>query len=482
MKIYLLNPPYFPHFGREMRWQNTGRGGTLYYPIWLAYATALLKKAEFDVKLVDAIARNWDVEAVINDMALFSPEMVVIVTSFTSLTNDIKIAQQIKNKLNKLLVMVGPPTSHFSAKILDSGIDVVVRNEYDFTLVDLANHIQSGKPIGDVQGVSFVRDNVICDNPNRPWSTTNMLDNIPFVSETYKKHLNIRDYFLSYSLYPMVQIFGGRGCPYQCTFCSWPQSFTGKKYRIRNIANILDEIKWIENNLSFVKEVFFEDDTFTIDQQRVRQFCEQYCVRGLKLSWSCNARVGTLDLETMRAMKKANCRFVIVGFESANDDILLNIKKKITVSEARIFASNAKKSGLFLHADFIIGLPGETKATINNTWLFIKEIKPDQLQISVASPFPGTEFYDWAKTNGYLVTDNPNEYLDERGQQKSIITYPGLNNEEIVKEVDRILKGYYFSLTYVPIALRQVLNRNGWYEFKRLWYSVTAFIRYIYHR
>jgi radical SAM superfamily enzyme YgiQ (UPF0313 family) len=275
----------------------------------------------------------------------------------------------------------------------------------------------------------------------------------------------------------MIQIFTGRGCPYQCTFCSWPQTFTGRKYRVRSVENILDELEWIEENMD-VKEVFFEDDTFTINKGRVLEFCKGYRERGLEISWSCNARVDTLDLETMREMKRANCRFLIVGFESADDGILRNIKKGFTVEEARAFAKNVRKAGLLLHADFIIGLPGETKETIEKTRRFIKEIKPDQLQVSVAAPFPGTELYEWYKKNGYLVTEDPDEYLDEQGHQKSVVSYPWLSAEEIVKAVDDILKDYYLSISYVPVVLRQVFRRRWLDEVKRLWRSAIMFLRY----
>ena len=481
MRIYMLNPPYFAHFGREMRWQDTGRGGTLYYPIWISYATGLLENNGHKVRLVDAPAWDWGIEKVIEDLKRFNPDMVVVGTSFTSVNNDLSVSKRIKNEFDTdvSVVMVGPPASQFPEKMLDGGVDIVARYEYDFTLAELTEKMEKGESIEDVPGISFKQNGRIASNPNRPWSTSGELDALSFVSKVYKSHLNIRDYFLNYSLYPMVQIFTGRGCPYKCTFCSWPQSLMGKKYRVRSVENLLDELEWIEENLPEVKEVFLEDDTFTIRKKRVLEFCKGYMERGLDISWSCNARADTLDQETMKMMKKANCRFLIVGFESADNEILKNIKKGFTVEQAREFAKNVKKAGLLLHADFIIGLPGETKGTIEKAKKFIKEIKPEQLQVSVCSPFPGTELYEWCRENGYLLTDDPNEYLDGHGHQKAIISYPGLTNNEMVKEVDKILKGYYLSLNYVPLALRQVFRKHGFDEMRRLWYSTRMFLGYI---
>ncbi len=481
MKVYLLNPPYFPRFGREMRWQDTGRGGTLYYPIWLSYATGVLECNGHDVRLVDAPAWNWDVNNVLKDLKKFDPDMVVLETSFTSLNNDLNISATIKSEFNTPITIVGPPTSQFSEKMLNI-VDIVARYEYDFTLAELVKNIEKKKGVQNVLGISFKKDNRIIHNPDRPLSTSKQLDELPFVSEVYRKHLNIYDYFLNYSLYPMVQIFTGRGCPYQCTFCSWPQTFMGRKYRVRSIKNILDEFEWIEGHLPEIKEVFLEDDTFTVNKRRVLEFCKEYIKRKLDITWSCNARVDTLDLETMEEMRKANCRFLIVGFESANNEILKNIKKGFNIEIAKDFVKNVKKAGLLLHADFIIGLPGENKRTVERTIKFIKEIKPEQLQVSVASPFPGTEFYEWAKEKGYLVTDDPNEYLDAQGHQKSIVSYPWLSSEEIVNRVDKILKEYYFSLKYIPVALKQITRRHSLEEAKRLFYSGKMFIKYIFRR
>jgi len=476
MKIYLLNPPYFPHFGRGMRWQDTGRGGTLYYPIWLSYAAAVVEQ-EHETRLVDAPAWNWERDDVIQDTARFDPDLIVLDSSFPSLNNDISVAESLKEHLDCKIVLVGPPASQFPDEILKSVVDIVARWEYDVTISDIADTISEGGSMDGVEGISYREDGIVKHNPDRPFTSSEDLDKIPFVSKVYKKHLNIKDYFLGSSLYPEVQIFTGRGCPFRCTFCSWPQTLMGRKYRVRSISNLLDELEWIQDNLK-VKEVFFEDDTFTISEKRVLEFCREYKDRGLNITWACNARV-SLDYETMRKMKNAHCRLMIAGYESGSDEILTNVKKESTVDEAREFARNARKSGLLVHGDFIIGLPGETKETMEMTRKLIKEVRADILQVSVASPFPGTEFYEWCKKNEYLLTDDPNEYLDSEGHQKAIISYPWLTAEEITSMVDGILKGYYMSLNYVPLAARQVMRRQGINEMRRLWYSVKMFIGYI---
>ncbi|MFC1935025.1 cobalamin-dependent protein [Chloroflexota bacterium] len=289
MRVYLLNGPYKPRFTRDMRWQDTGRGGTLYYPIWLAYATGILEQAGCNTRLADTAASGWNIEQVLADIEHFQPDLVIVDTSFPSLNNDISIAESIKNKCPSVTtVMVGAPASQLAEKMLSSaGVDVVCRWEFDFVLRDLVEAIRKGDGLQQVKGLSYKDGERIIHNPERGPSTSEELDKIPFVSQVYQKHLNVSDYMLnySYSMHPEVQIFTGRGCPHQCTFCSWPQTLMGRKYRVRSVANILDELEWIEKNMPEVKQVFLEDDTFTVDKKRVMDFCCGYQGRGLKIPW-----------------------------------------------------------------------------------------------------------------------------------------------------------------------------------------------------
>jgi len=477
LKVYFLNPPFLPHFGRSARWQDTGRGGTLYYPIWLSYCTALVEEL-YDVRLVDAPAWGWNRKVVVDDISTFKPDLLVMDTSYPSLENDIEVAAEIKKCCDTKIAMVGYPSAQFSDWILSGkAVDIVANYEYDFTIRDVAKAIDVGQDFSQIKGITYKANQEICRTQAREPTSSADLDSIPFVSKVYKKHLNIRDYFLGSSLYPEVQIFTGRGCPHFCTFCSWPQAFTGRKYRTRSISNVLDELEWIEKNLD-VTEVAFEDDTFTLDRKRVLAFAAEYRKRGLSIVWSCQGRVET-DFETLREMKKANCRLVIVGYESGSDEILKNIKKGTTIAQMRHFSKNAKEAGLLVHGDFVIGLPGENKATVEKTKAIIKELRPDILQVSVATPFPGTEFYDWVAKNNYLTAKTPSEYLDENGHQKSVVSYPWLTAEEISSEVDKILKNYYLSKDYVPVVLRQIFRKNGLSEFRRLWHSAKTFFGYL---
>lgn len=479
MKIYLLNPPFVENFVRCGRWQGAAaRSGGLDYPKWLAYATGLLEK-EYLVKLVDAPASKLHTVDIINDVKQFQPDLVVVETNFSSLGNDIGVTQKIKEACGATTVMVGSPVARFPEKILgDEGVDILALYEYDFTLLDVAKTVEQGLPLKNVHGISYKENGQIVHNPIREYTTSEDLDRIPFVSSVYKRHLNIKDYYLSQTLYPEVQIFTGRGCPFHCTFCSWPENLMGRKYRSRTADNIVDEFEYICQDLPEVKEIFIEDDTFTVNKSLVLDVCRKIKERKLDITWSCNARA-TLDYSTLQEMKSAGCRLLIVGYESGNDEILKTIRKGVDTRQMRVFTKDAKKAKLMVHGDFIIGLPGETKETAEQTLRFIRELKPNILQVAVATPIPGTKFYDWVKENGYLLVDNLEESIDQRGYQKCILSYPDFSKVDIEHYVNRALKEYYLSPSFVPVALSNILRRHGLHELKIMLMSAKVFLEYL---
>jgi len=251
----------------------------------------------------------------------------------------------------------------------------------------------------------------------------------------------------------------------------------GMKFRARSVINVVDEFEYVNNELPAVKEIFIEDDTFTIDKRRVREVCSEIKKRELDVRWSCNARA-TLDYETMRIMKSAGCRLIDVGYESGSDKILKNIKKGVTTADTKAFTVDAKRAGLKILGDFIFGLPEETEDTMRETIQFIKEIKPDMLQIAVATPIPGTEFYEWVLDNGYLIESDSSKTIDEHGFQRCVISYPNLPSNDLVDGVERALKEYYFSTSYAKIAMRNVLSRDGLYELTGLIKSAKVFLKH----
>lgn len=482
MKVYLLNPPFVENFVRCGRWQGvTARGGTLDYPKWLAYTTAALEQDGHTVKLRDAVASKLALKDLLEEVSAFRPEVLVIETNFSSLTNDIGVLDKIKHSIghNIVTIITGPPTATYPEQILENGsVDIVARFEYDFVVRELITGISQGKSLSLIQGIWYKEDNLIVKNPERKFSSQEDLDNLPFVAKVYQDHLNVFDYYLSQSLYPVVQIFSGRGCPFKCSFCSWPENLMGRSIRLRSVENLINEFKYISEELPFVKEIFIEDDTFTLKKERVREFCRSKIEDDLSIRWSCNARAD-LDFETMKMMKEAGCRLIIVGYESGSDAILKSIRKGVVIERAKEFTKDAKRAGLLVHGDFIIGLPGENHETAMQTLQYIKEIRPDVLQVAVATPIPGTEFYDYVRDNGYLQIRDMKESIDENGYQKCIISYPQFTHSDIEKWVNRILKEYYLSPRYFLTFIQGTIRGGGLEHVKSVMRAATNFVRYI---
>jgi radical SAM superfamily enzyme YgiQ (UPF0313 family) len=251
-----------------------------------------------------------------------------------------------------------------------------------------------------------------------------------------------------------------------------------RKYRTRSVKNFVDELEWIAENLPEIKEIFFEDDTFSIDKKRVVEICDLIRERKLDLVWSANTRAD-VPYEVLRKMKDAGCRMLIVGYESGNQGILNNVKKGITLRQAEEFTENAKKAGIRIFGCFMIGLPGDTMETIEETFQFAKKLSPNMIQIEQAVPFPGTEFYAWCRENNYLVTEDYEQWLDENGQLSTIVSYPELQDEEIKKMRDRLTIRFYTSPGYV---LRTLANNLEPSEFKRLAKASFDYLSYLIKR
>jgi len=479
VKVLMLNPPFLPKYSRNSRSPAVTKAGTLYYPIWLSYATGVLEKDGFDVMFVDAPAKGLTTEQAVAIAADFKPKMVVIDTSTPSIYDDVKTAAKVKDATNAFVVMVGTHVSAMPKETLelDYSIDAVAMHEYDYTLPELARAVGAGGSLKRVKGIAFRSGkNQITVTEPRPMIEN--LDELPFVTSVYKKHLNLRDYFYSSASYPMVMIITGRGCPFRCFWCNWPQVFHGHKYRLRSAKNVADEFEWITKNMPDVKEVGIEDDTLTADVSRMRDICNMLIERGInkKIKWYANVRVN-LDLDTMKVMKEAGCRLVIPGYESGVHELLDAAHKGITLDQSREFARNAKAAGLLVHGCFIIGLPGETKETAKRTIEFAKELDPDDAQFFPLIVYPGTEAYEWSRTNGYLTTMDFSKWNTREGWHNSLVSTPALSKENIMELVNEAKVEFYMRPRFVLRTLRLMLG--SWDETKRVLKAAPVFFGYL---
>lgn len=459
MNILFLNPPFKGRFSRTSRSPAVAKGGTLYYPIWLAYAAGGAEAAGRRVTLVDAPARGYSpeqVECIVRD---FAPDLVVVDTSTASIYNDVAMAGRLKEmRPDGTVVLVGTHPSALPQETLAlaDGVDAVAVGEYDETVRELAAALEAGRDLSSVAGLVLRQGQFFVETG--PRRRIEDLDRLPFVSAVYKKHLRVRDYFFAAANDPMVMIMTGRGCPYRCFFCVYPQVMHGRRYRTRSAENVVEELSFIERELPEVREVGFEDDCFTASRSRVHAICELILKRGLRTVWYCNAR-GNLDYATLALMKRAGCRLITVGFESGSQPVLDAMHKGEKVETYLRFARDARRAGILVHGCIMTGNPGDNRETLRQSYELARRMNCDSMQFYPLYVYPGTEAYEWARKNGYLRTEDFSRWVDAEGLHNCVLDTPELSAEEMVGLCDHYLKKYHLRPGYIAAKLWQGIRQ-----------------------
>ena len=433
MKTLFLNPPSFEGFdgGAGSRYQARREIRSFWYPTWLAQPAAMIP----DSRLVDAPARGLSLDAV---LALARDyELVVMHTSTPSFPSDVKVAERLKAANSRLVVgfvgahvMVSPE----SALRASAAIDFVAGNEFEYTIKEVAD----GHPLAAIDGISYKEGGQVVHN--RPRAPIEDMDALPHVVDVYRRDLVIEDYFNGYMLHPYVSLYTGRGCRSQCTYCLWPQTIGGHRYRTRSPENVAAEVAKVKRYFPQVKEVFFDDDTFTDDRPRAEAIAR--LLGGLGVTWSCSAKPD-VPQGTLKVMRENGLRLLLVGYESGCQEILNNVRKGTRIDIARRFTEDCHGLGIAIHGTFIVGLPGETRETIERTIRFATEIDPHSIQVSLAAAYPGTELFRQARENGWLVEDG-RQLVGADGVQVSSLSYPHLPREEIFRAVETFYRRFYF--------------------------------------
>jgi len=465
-----LQAPSFDGFdgGAGSRYQAKREIKSFWFPTWLAQPAALVPNS----RLLDAPADELSVERS-REIARHY-DLVIMHTSTPSFPTDAKFAELLKQDnpnvkigLVGAKVMVDPVGSLQAA----SAVDFVCREEFDYTCKEVA----AGLPLQGITGLSYRdADGGIVHNLART-SLENM-DELPFVAPVYKRDLKIENYFIGYLKHPYVSFYTGRGCRSKCTFCLWPQTIGGHRYRVRSAENVIAEAKWIKEHMPEVKEIMFDDDTFTDSSNLPRVEAIARGMGALGLTWSCNAKAN-VPYNTLKVMKDNGLRLLLVGYESGDDQILHNIKKGLRTDIARRFTNDCRKLGIVIHGTFILGLPGETTETIEKTIRFAKEINPHTIQVSLAAPYPGTALYKQALDNGWLKENDAVNLVNDKGVQLAAISYPHLSKEEIFHSMETFYKRFYFRPSKIWEIVKEMLT--SWEMMKRRLREGKEFFRFL---
>src|SRR6476660_1680143 len=448
MKTLFLQAPSFDGFdgGAGARYQARREIQSFWYPTWLAQPAALVEGS----KLIDAPPHRLTFEDVAPEA--LKHELIVLHTSTPSFASDVRTVEALKARNPRLKIgIIGAkvavePEASLKAS---AAIDFVARNEFDFTIKEVAE----GRDLARIAGVSWRRaDGSIVHNEDR--AILPNMDELPFVTPVYKRDLVIENYFGGYLKHPYISFYTGRGCKSRCTFCLWPQTVGGHRYRVRSVGHVMDELAWARSAFPQVKEFFFDDDTLTDNLPRVEALARE--IGKLGLTWSCNAKAN-VPRQTLKAMKDNGLRLLLVGYESGNQRILHNIKKGMRVDVARRFTKDCHELGIVIHGTFILGLPGETRETIEETIRFAKEINPHTIQVSLAAPYPGTFLHNQARDNNWLHHEDE-ELLTDLGTQIAPLSYPHLSHTEIFDSVEAFYRQFYFRVPKIAAIVGEMVR------------------------
>lgn len=385
MKITFLNPPQ-PNSKYKFL-------GVVAPSLGIGYIAAVLEQNNYDVDVLDSSALELSYDEIGEEMLKRNPDIVSISALTPTIGAALDAADKIKNVKPDTIVVLGGyhPTFEYENLLKEEeSIDVIVRGEGEYTMLELVQKIESGGDLKDVQGLAFIddtsEDKTIIVTPDRP--PIQDLDELPFPAfhlfpmEKYKI-LNITT--------NVATIITTRGCPMQCSFCS-SAALHGKHLRRRSYENVVDEIEMRlqEQNIDTIA---FMDDTFTLDVKFVKNFCEEIKRRGLKFWWGCTSRVDTLSEELLEMMKDAGCITIFMGVESADQQMLEKMNKNITVRKTMNAFKLARKVGIRTIASCVIGMPEDTRESMKKTIDFVSSLKPNYALFSLATPYPGTRFY-----------------------------------------------------------------------------------------
>jgi len=416
MKVLLANAPWRKegYYGVRAgsRWPHFERCGTGYmpFPFFLAYATAVLERANIEVMLIDGIAEELTEPEFLAKVSQYQPNLTVLEASTSSIGADIDIAKRIRSTIPpSKIAFCGPHVLMYQSEFLQEHpeLDFVLQGEYEHTLLDLVNRLHTRQDLAQVSGLIYRNNGTVTVNVTRP--AIDNLDELPWPS---RKMLPMTKYCDLGNVLPLpsVQMWASRGCPYQCIFCCWPQIMYGEhKYRVRNPVDVVDEMEWLINEYGF-KSVYFDDDTFNIGKDRMLKISAEIKRRNLHIPWAMMARADTTDVDTLRSMQDAGLIALKYGVESGVQDLVNACQKSLDLNKVSETVQQTKDLGIKVHLTFTFGLPGETKRTIEQTVAYAIALDPHTAQFSIVTPYPGSKYFDILDKQGYILSRNWQEY------------------------------------------------------------------------
>ncbi len=443
--VLLINPPYFKKGGNI--WKSVS---SCMPPYGLMVLAACIEQNGFKVKILDTYAEKLavdDIEEYLKNN-IEEPKFVGLTSSTVNVKHAYAVSAICKKLWPNTKIIFGGvhATSKPEEPLINKAAEFVIRGEAEYTFVDLIK----GRQLKDINGLTYFnskgqiihnKESEIVDLDKLPMPAYHLLP-----MEKYYPAVG------SYKRLPAMNVVTSRGCPGKCTFCYQP---FGNVLRQRSPRKIADEIKMLVEEHG-IKEICFYDDNFTTFKHKIKEFCNILLDENIDISWICFARVDWIDLDLLKLMKKTGCHQILFGAESANEQILANIRKNISPEKVRNAVKLTKEVGIDCRVTFLFGCPGETEETMEETIKFALELDPDIALFNIVSPNPGTQMYEWAVENNYLSTKTWDEY--DWGEV--ILKLPTVSPEKVKEYYRMAFKRFYLRPKYVFRRITKIRNMN----------------------
>jgi anaerobic magnesium-protoporphyrin IX monomethyl ester cyclase len=472
MKVLLINPPW-PGKGFGTRSQNRiikqRADKFLQYPLYLGYTSAQLKKLGHEVFYIDSVYQELNEEQTNKKVQEIKPDVIIMETTTPSIEYDFKYMTKMKELTNAFIIATGTHVSYFTKEAMEEckAIDMIIKGEYDSRINEIFTNF---KHPDKVKGLMIRKDGKVIDT-GKPELPEN-LDSMPFPD---RETIPIGWYGEAwYNKRPFINIMTSRGCPYQCTFCLYPNIFEGHKWRKRSIDNVIAELKEVVQKYG-VKEINIDDPTFNISKERVIEFCRKLRENKINILWTCNARVDNIDEEMLSEMKKAGCKMIRYGVESGSVEVLKNMKKGITIEQIKRAFTLTKKQGILALGGFMFGFPYDTKKSIEETLKLAKELKPDLIQASIPMAYPGTPLYEEAKRDKKLVINSWSDFDMTKGP---IVKTIDMEKKELEAILNRVYKEFYFRPSFVVQTITHIRRPSDISRLSRTFFSLVKTVRF----
>jgi len=469
MKVLLLNPPFAEYGGLK------GHGGKA-LPLNLAYIASYLRqeKPKVAISVLDCEGFSLSYDEIESEIDRIGPDIVGITSPTPAYTQVLEVAKRIKKIDSDIKVVVGGPhpTALPEDTVREQEIDIGVIGEGEITFCKIIEALEKKRDLSYVHGIVYKdKSGKVLSTLQRPLIKD--LDTLPFPA---------RDLFPLEIYYPPPtkrmsgkkagNMITSRGCPYRCTYCMASVMWR-RKVRLRSVKNVVDEIEHCVKDFG-IGEINFHDELFTVKKSRTVEICREIRRRNLDIAWVCMVRVDYLSEEVLREMRHAGCKKIMFGFETGSQMILDKMKKEVALEKAEQAVTAVKKAGIKTAGNFMFGNIGETEETIRQSIELAKKLNTDTCAFFIASPYPGTEFYDTAKKEGYLREDLEWKDFCLVSNNLPPLNLPNLPANRLLELQKRAYREYYLRLTYVLEKLKGI---KSWVEIKNLVNGALLFLR-----